>query len=177
MSATATSPAVAAAEPRALPRHSITVQFATCARHPSAQRLRRWAGAALDTVDSGHCQLCLRLVDEAEMRRLNRRYRQRQGTTNVLAFAAELPSDIPLPLLGDVVLCAPVVWREASQLGRNPSAHWAHLTMHGTLHLLGHDHQHAVEAACMEALEARLLHQLGVAAVDITLLAPTDRRD
>ena len=156
--------------------HAIAVQFATRARRPSAQRLRHWAAAALTSAGNGHCQLCLRLVDTAEMSALNQRYRRRPGATNVLAFAAELPADIPLPLLGDVVLCAPVVWREAVQLARDPRAHWAHLVMHGILHLLGHGHQHTAEAARMEAVEAQLLRGLGFAPADIPLAA-TGRKD
>ena len=153
--------------------HNIAVQFATRDRHPSAQRIRHWAAAALASADRSHCQLCLRLVDTDEMEALNQRYRQRFKATNVLAFAAELPSDIPLSLLGDVVLCAPVVWSEADQLSRDPSTHWAHLVIHGTLHLLGHEHQHAAEATRMENLEMQLLGELGFNPLDIPLSATT----
>jgi probable rRNA maturation factor len=79
----------------------------------------------------------------------------------VLSFPAELPDTIELPLLGDVVLCAPVVAEEARLQGKSPEAHWAHLTIHGVLHLLGHDHQEPGEAAVMEGLEIKLLESLG----------------
>ncbi len=91
---------------------------------------------------------------------MNATYRGKQGTTNVLSFPAGLPPDLGLPLLGDIVICAPVVHAEAAQQGKSPSAHWAHMTVHGTLHLLGYDHVDEEEAAIMEALESAILNEL-----------------
>jgi probable rRNA maturation factor len=91
------------------------------------------------------------------MRELNARYRHGDYATNVLSFPAELPAGVDLPLLGDIVVCAPVVNREAAAQRKAPRAHWAHMLVHGTLHLLGHDHERAREAARMEALEKRVL--------------------
>jgi probable rRNA maturation factor len=94
------------------------------------------------------------------MSELNDRYRGKPEPTNVLSFPAALPDDLDLPLLGDIVICAPVVHAEAAQQGKNISAHWAHMTVHGTLHLLGYDHIDDAEAATMEALETAILDQL-----------------
>jgi probable rRNA maturation factor len=123
---------------------------------PSATSLRRWVRAALGEEHAA-AELCVRIVDEAEMRELNARYRHRDYATNVLSFPAELPAGVDLPLLGDIVVCAPVVNREAAAQRKAPRAHWAHMLVHGTLHLLGHDHERPREAARMEALEKRVL--------------------
>ncbi len=94
---------------------------------------------------------------------LNRRYRDRDYATNVLSFPAELPAGLQLPLLGDIVICAPVVAREAGEQGKKLRNHYAHLTVHGVLHLLGHEHQHDTEAERMEKLERSILARLGIA--------------
>jgi len=99
----------------------------------------------------------VRIVDEPEMRELNARYRHKDYPTNVLSFPAELPPGVDVPLLGDIVICAPVVNREATEQHKAPRAHWAHMLVHGTLHLLGHDHERERDAAVMEALERRIL--------------------
>jgi probable rRNA maturation factor len=99
-------------------------------------------------------------VDVAEMSTLNRDYRNKTGPTNVLSFRSDLPPGLDLPLLGDIVICAPVVATEAAQQGKPRQAHWAHLTVHGTLHLLGYDHLEDLEAEEMEALETRILASL-----------------
>ena len=131
---------------------------------PAARSLRRWAAAALAGAHRrAPAELAIRIVSAVEGRSLNRRYRGRDYATNVLAFAAELPPALRLPLLGDVVICAPVVAREAREQGKLPAAHYAHLTVHGVLHLLGHDHQDAAAARRMEALETRVLAGLGIA--------------
>jgi probable rRNA maturation factor len=101
------------------------------------------------------------LVDEPESRALNERYRGKDRPTNVLSFPAELPEELDIPLLGDIVICAPLVAEEASSQGKPVEAHWAHLVVHGVLHLLGHDHQLESEAREMEALEVELLASLG----------------
>jgi probable rRNA maturation factor len=107
------------------------------------------------------CEMSLRIVDPQTMRDLNRRYRDRDKPTNVLSFPADLPADIPFRHLGDVIVCGPVVNEEAVAQGKPVPAHWAHMLVHGTLHLLGYDHVEASEARRMEILEARALATLG----------------
>ena len=129
---------------------------------PSPSELTRWARAAGPaTADAWECTL--RVVDEPEGVALNERYRAGQGATNVLAFRFDTPPGVSLSLLGDVVVCAPVVEREAREQGLDPRAHWAHLVVHGVLHLLGHDHGFEPEATRMRAEESRVLARLGFA--------------
>lgn len=128
---------------------------------PSAADFQRWAEAAWR--GEGGAELTLRLVDEAESGQLNATYRDRAGPTNVLSFpvdAAELPG-LELPLLGDLVICAPVVTREAAAQGKSAEAHWAHMVVHGMLHLQGYDHLDPAEAEVMESLETDILRRLG----------------
>jgi probable rRNA maturation factor len=120
----------------------------------------RWAEAAL--ADRDDCELTLRIVDRPESRALNAAYRGKDAPTNVLSFPAEVPAEIGLPLLGDVIICAPLVAAEAAEQGKPEVHHWAHLTIHGVLHLLGYDHEGEEDAQRMEALEIRLLHSLGM---------------
>ena len=100
------------------------------------------------------------MVDTEEMATLNRAYRGKEGPTNVLSFPYDLPPEAGLALLGDIVICAPVVAREAREQGKTLDAHWAHMTVHGALHLLGYDHIDEHEAAAMEALETDILARL-----------------
>jgi probable rRNA maturation factor len=125
---------------------------------PSDPQFRQWAAAALRELDEA--ELLIRIVDLDESRELNFQFRNRNQATNVLSFPSELPEEIDLPLLGDVIICAPLVEEEARQQNKVPLAHWAHLTIHGILHLLGYDHQTEDEAADMEALEISLLRSL-----------------
>ncbi len=108
-------------------------------------------------------ELAIRIVDADEGRALNRDYRGKDYATNVLSFPAELPPGVQLPLLGDLAICAPVVQREALEQGKREKDHWAHLTVHGVLHLLGYDHLADDEAETMEALERRILAGLSIA--------------
>ncbi len=127
---------------------------------PDPSRMHRWVAAALG--DHGRdAELAVRIVDEAESAELNGRYRGKQGPTNVLSFPADLPEAVDIPLLGDLVICAPVVAREAREQDKEPEAHWAHMLVHGTLHLLGYDHIDNAEAEEMEALETRIITGLG----------------
>lgn len=127
---------------------------------PDPSRMHRWVEAAL--VDHpGDAELAVRIVDEAESAGFNDHYRGKSGPTNVLSFPADLPEAVDIPLLGDLVICAPVVAREAREQGKDCDAHWAHMLVHGTLHLLGHDHIDTAEAEAMEALETRILTALG----------------
>jgi probable rRNA maturation factor len=133
---------------------------------PSPASFRAWVAAALDSRIR-EADLAIRVVDEEEGRALNRHYRGRDYATNVLSFPAEMPEGLPegvhLPLLGDLVICAPVVAREAAEQGKTPRAHYAHLTVHGALHLLGWDHEDDADAHAMEALERTILAGLGIA--------------
>ena len=136
-----------------------------CASHaegvPPPSRIRRWVRAALPAERAG-AELCVRIVDEAESRRLNRRYRRRDKPTNVLAFQAQLPAGVAPELLGDIVICAPLVEREAHRQRKPPGDHWAHLLVHGTLHLLGYDHEQPRDAQQMEAREREILAGLKI---------------
>ena len=141
----------------------LDLQIVSAARGiPSGEDFRRWVSAALGP-EAEDWELTVRVVDELEARVLNRDYRGRDYATNVLSFPAELPPGVDLPLLGDLVLCAPVVAREAAEQGKAAADHWAHLTVHGVLHLLGHDHEEDAQAAMMEDLERRVLAGLGIA--------------
>ncbi|MBB3059304.1 rRNA maturation RNase YbeY [Microbulbifer rhizosphaerae] len=131
-----------------------------CSGLPSDEQIAAWARAAIgDARESA--ELSVRIVDEDESLALNRRYRGKGKPTNVLSFPADLPEELGLPLLGDLVICAPVVAREADQQHKEPPAHWAHMVVHGTLHLLGYDHIEDADAEIMEGLETRLLEGLG----------------
>ena len=128
---------------------------------PSEAELRRWAEAALGSCRE-RAELVIRIVNEAESAALNQNYRHKQGPTNVLSFPFEAPTGVEqLDLLGDLVICAPVVAREAVIQNKRLAAHWAHMVVHGVLHLLGYDHRRDVEALKMEALETYILADLG----------------
>ena len=130
---------------------------------PSSTSFRRWVEAALHGAKRRKpAELSIRVVDADEGRALNRDYRGKDYATNVLSFPAELPPGMNLPLIGDLAICAPVVAREAAEQGKPAHHHWAHLTIHGTLHLLGYDHVEDAEAEAMEALEKRILAKLGI---------------
>ena len=127
---------------------------------PAATSFRRWAAAAAQGRIK-RADLAIRLVDAKEGRALNRHYRGKDYATNVLSFPVELPEGVTLPLLGDLVICAPVVAKEALEQGKPLNAHYAHLTIHGVLHLLGLDHEDEREAEAMEAIERAILADLG----------------
>ena len=132
---------------------------------PSRDQLDRWIGTALAGRATGPAGVVLRIVDEAESRRLNREFRGKNQPTNVLSFRFEPPPGVPAAALGDhlgdLVICAPVVLREATEQDKAPEAHWAHMVIHGVLHLLGYDHQNDAEAAEMEGREREILQRLG----------------
>jgi probable rRNA maturation factor len=139
----------------------LDLQLATQATAPSEAQFRLWCelGLRQRTADS---ELTIRLVDEAEGRELNHTWRHKDYATNVLSFPADVPDEmLDIPLLGDLVICVPVVTREAHEQGKVPEAHWAHLVIHGCLHLLGYDHIDDEEAEEMETLEQTLLAELG----------------
>lgn len=138
---------------------------------PASTSMEAWVRAAV-IAGSAPCpasaELTVRIVAEAESAELNENYRGRVGATNVLSFPFDLPPGIDadaltaMPtLLGDLVICAPVVLREAAEQSKAPTAHWAHLVVHGVLHLLGRDHIEPAEAMCMETLETAIMRGLG----------------
>lgn len=129
---------------------------------PSNQRIRKLVQAAL-AGRMRQAELTLRMVGTREAARLNREWRGKKGPTNVLSFPADDTHDIVSGFLGDIVLCAPVIAREAMQQEKSLGAHWAHLIIHGTLHLMGYDHIKPAEARKMERLETKLLATLAIA--------------
>lgn len=136
-------------------------------RVPAAAEIERWARSALGAGVRG--ELTVRVVDEGESAEMNARYRGKRGPTNVLSFPAEVPPGAAaaaaaageaLPF-GDLVICAAVVEREAREQGKPLAAHWAHMVVHGALHLQGYDHETVRDASTMEARERALLAGLG----------------
>ena len=147
---------------------NVDVQVASdAAGIPASDDIRDWVERAVRAVDPGRdADVSVRIVDEQEMQALNRNYRDQDKPTNVLAFPAGDAGFVPpgeVPLLGDIVVCAGVVAREADEQGKPPGHHWSHMLVHGTLHLLGHDHVTDSQAQAMEALERRILDSLGIA--------------
>lgn len=140
---------------------TIDLQQATDAAVPSEQQFQLWASSALAEV-SEDCELSIRLVDETESTELNNDYRGKNAPTNVLSFPFESPVPLEPMLLGDLVLCVPVVAREATEQDKMIDDHWAHLIVHGCLHLLGYDHIEDDEAELMESLEINILQKLNI---------------
>lgn len=140
----------------------VDIQSASAEPTPDEEDLQRWIAAAMAAgcTRARDSEICVRLVDTEEMTRLNRDYRGKDAPTNVLSFPSDLPPETQLPLLGDIVICAPVVRREAAEQRKTLAAHWAHMAVHGTLHLLGYDHIEESQADAMELLESRILGQL-----------------
>jgi probable rRNA maturation factor len=129
---------------------------------PPLKQLREWCEFTLRRQKIQEGELCLRIVGPTEIHQLNKQYRHQNKATNVLSFPAlPLPDTKMMPLLGDLVICAAVVNREAREQGKSRAAHWAHMVIHGTLHLLGFDHLQPADADIMEAREIYLLKQLG----------------
>jgi probable rRNA maturation factor len=126
---------------------------------PDPAEIDRWARAALGA--DGNRELTIRIVGEAEMAGLNSRYRHKEGVTNVLSFPFDTPPGADSEILGDIVICAPVVRREADEQGKKLSAHWAHMVVHGIMHLRGYDHENETDADQMEAAETEILTGLG----------------
>ncbi len=137
-------------------KSAVKVQIATRTGVPGSGRIRRWAGAAL----AGRAEITVRIVGAREGRTLNRAYGGRDHATNVLAFPY---GKVDGALAGDVVLCAPVIAREAREQGKDPAAHYAHLTVHGVLHLRGYLHDDERQARRMERAERAILRRLGYA--------------
>jgi probable rRNA maturation factor len=140
----------------------LEIQLATSyADYPSEQQFQLW----LDTVlqeDDQDSEIVIRLVDDQESAELNQQYRHKQGPTNILSFPFEAPDGFDTDLLGDLVICAPLISLEAQQQNKQLFDHWAHITIHGVLHLLGYDHIDDAEAEEMEALEIKILSRLNI---------------
>lgn len=129
---------------------------------PDEQQLTRWATTALEgRTGFAEPELTIRLVAEEESHELNFEYRGKDKPTNVLSFPFEAPPEVPIELLGDLIICAQVVQQESLEQGKTAEAHWAHMVVHGCLHLLGYDHINDDEADVMENLERRILAELG----------------
>ncbi|HLF23346.1 MAG TPA: rRNA maturation RNase YbeY [Burkholderiales bacterium] len=142
-------------------RLRLRVDYASRVPAPSRAAIGRWARAALGDWRRPSVSLGVRVVNRAESARLNTRYRGRRTPTNVLAFAFAPPAGVRVDTLGDLVICAPVVNREATDHGKEVKAHWAHMVVHGILHLRGYDHHTRAEASLMERREAAVLRRLG----------------
>jgi len=149
---------------------SVDIQVAsTVGNVPSEAVMQSWVQEVINELSvTGEFEVSIRIVDEEEGRELNKQYRDKDQATNVLSFPAvdaaiaNLPADLPQPL-GDIVICGPVAEREASAQQKTTESHWAHLLVHGTLHLLGHDHENDADAEAMEAIETRVLGRRGAA--------------
>ncbi|OGI50849.1 MAG: rRNA maturation RNase YbeY [Candidatus Muproteobacteria bacterium RIFCSPHIGHO2_12_FULL_60_33] len=142
----------------------LSVQYgAARAGLPATSTIRRWARAALHGLRHQRIALGVRIVEAAESAFLNHRFRHQRGPTNVLSFPFEAPSGTRSELLGDLVICAPVVRREAREQQKPLRAHWAHMVVHGILHLRGYDHLNRRDATAMEKKEIRILKELGFA--------------
>lgn len=141
----------------------LELQIATTARdYPGEQQFQRW----IDTVlsDPGqNSEVVIRLVDETESADLNQQYRHKSGPTNILSFPFDAPDGVEMDLLGDLVICAPLIAQEARQQQKVLEHHWAHITIHGILHLLGYDHIEDSDAEEMEALEIKFLNTMNIA--------------
>lgn len=127
---------------------------------PTEEQIVQWATAAVQP-EGDEVEMTVRIVDEAESHELNLTYRGKDRPTNVLSFPFECPDEVALPLLGDLVICRQVVEREAVEQEKPLMAHWAHMVVHGSLHLLGYDHIEDDEAEEMESLETQIMQGLG----------------
>lgn len=128
---------------------------------PTLADIESWISAALQSQDFANAEVSVYIVDEDEGQELNSQYRGKDYPTNVLSFPADIAEEVGIPLLGDLVVCAPVVEREAREQNKALAAHWAHMLVHGTLHLVGFDHIDDDEAEIMEALETQIVTGLG----------------
>ncbi|MBL4869065.1 MAG: rRNA maturation RNase YbeY [Pseudomonadales bacterium] len=144
----------------------IDIQVATkCKTIPTTKEINQWVVAALahtDALAHDNPELSIRFVDDSESAQLNTQFRDKNGPTNVLSFPFVATDNIPIPLLGDIVISAPTVEREAKEQNKLVTHHWAHMIIHGTLHLLGYDHVRSRDASVMEGLETTIMTKLGL---------------
>ena len=131
------------------------------AGQPDQQQIQLWVDTALDDYEQD-TEIVVRIVDEQESAELNEQYRHKSGPTNILSFPVDVPEGIELDLLGDLVICAPVVEKEALEQDKLLAHHWAHIIVHGVLHLLGYDHIDDDEAELMENKEIAILNKLHI---------------
>ena len=131
---------------------------------PALDEITLWVNLGLSAQKklAKNTEISIRIVDTEEIQALNQQYRNKNKPTNVLSFPADLPEGVNIPLLGDIVICADVVEEEATRQGKTNHNHWAHMIIHGTLHLLGYDHMSGDDAEKMESLEITLLQKLGI---------------
>ena len=129
--------------------------------HPDQEKIQRWVDAALEGFNQD-TEIVVRIVDEEESAELNQQYRHKKGPTNILSFPVEVPEGIELNLLGDLVVCAPVLEKEALEQHKSLTDHWAHIIVHGVLHLLGYDHIDETQAELMESKEISILNKLNI---------------
>ena len=127
---------------------------------PSHNNITHWVKHVLSHEAKTDAELSIRIVDKDEIQQLNASYRNKDKPTNVLSFPAELPEAVQIPLLGDIIICAPIVEEEAREQQKSTESHWAHMLIHGTLHLLGYDHIDDTEAEIMEGVEIKLMQSL-----------------
>ncbi len=144
------------------PKVTVDIQrpYALTGFIPTDKEIKKWAKLALNE-QTHTTELTVRLVSIEEMTQLNQQFRSKKGPTNVLSFPFETPANVQSALLGDIIICVDVVNTEAQQQRKSPSAHWAHMIIHGVLHLLGHDHIEPAEAETMETIEIMLMRNLG----------------
>lgn len=141
----------------------LDLQLASTASNlPTEAQIQQWLNAAVLPFQA-EAEVTVRIVDETESQQLNFDYREKDKPTNVLSFPFQCPPGIELPLLGDLVICAGVVAQEATEQNKSLDAHWAHMVVHGSLHLLGFDHINDDDATEMEAEEVQILAELGFA--------------
>lgn len=144
---------------------TVDIQLACNEKHiPNEQQFTQWITLALTTIESlqTNSEVSLRIVSEEEIQTLNRDYRHKDKPTNVLSFPSDLPDFVESPLLGDIVICATIVEKEALAQGKVIEHHWAHMVIHGVLHLCGYDHIDESDAEEMESLEIKLLQTLKI---------------
>lgn len=142
--------------------YRLNLQLAVKNAHiPSRYYFQQWIKAVLNQQKIKKAEITVRVVSQRESAYLNATYRHKTGPTNVLSFPFEAPPGMQTTLLGDLVICAPVVSKEAKEQKKLPLAHWAHMVVHGVLHLLGYDHIKNAEAEVMERIEIKLLQELG----------------
>lgn len=140
---------------------SVEVQYAASEIDaPIEESFQQWS-AIIPAKNDAQQEASIRIVEEEEIAELNLRFRQKSGATNVLAFPADLPPGVELNFIGDIVICAPIVRKQAQDQGKLLESHWAHMTLHGILHLQGYDHINSQDAEIMEALEVQLMAKLG----------------
>ncbi len=142
--------------------NQLDIQLATQSDNlPDEEQFQLWIDAVL-ADDQQDREVVIRIVDEAEMTALNESYRQKTGPTNILSFPFQPPPQIESNLLGDLIICAPVIDKEAKQQNKKVLDHWVHIVVHGMLHLLGYDHLTVEEAQVMESLEINILQSLHI---------------